>query len=217
MESERKREEEEERAKEAYRRHSSPRKRLLNALAVLQCRDAVAVDQGLDIFQRIYSRRPDNFVRSPFREWTALAFALSNALTLAVVPRQPEDIALTLELASRCPLLNIARSLQFTKHERLVELANQPECLELLEPDPADYTDIVCAKLEIPFNVASEVLIVERLYGHHPLVVLAVTVKWVLESRKAGGGLGKAEEARLCEVTCCQSRTPRAAFAGAGP
>ncbi len=224
VESEQRREEEDERSRSeaACLGHSSPRERLLDALAALQCGDVAVVDQALDIFRQIYCRRPDNFVRSPPCERTALAFALSNALTLDGVPRPPEDVALAMGLASCRPLLDIAHTLEFTDHERQVKFANLSECLELLEPDPADYTDIVCAKLEIPFNVASEgrekvPLVIERMYGRHPLVVLAVTIKWVLQGRKAAGDqLGKAEEGRLCEVTCCQPRTLHAAFLSAG-
>ncbi len=211
-------EEERERGRRlAWRRGKSARERVLDCLATLQCGDAEVVESALSIFRRIYTlrRRRADFVGSRVRERVALAFSVCNALTKAGVPRPPEDIATVMGLESRRPMLDIARCLGFTEEDR-AELSARQECTELLDPEPADYTDIVCAKLDIPFHVAGEIRevvprILARLYGRHPLVVLAVTIKSVLEAREGGQGLGREQERRLCEVARCQPRTLKAA------
>ncbi len=200
-------EEERERGRRlAWRRGKSARERVLDCLATLHCGDAEVVESALSIFRRIYTlrRRRADFVGSRVRERVALAFSVCNALTKAGVPRPPEDIATVMGLESRRPMLDIARCLGFTEEDR-AELSARQEC-----------TDIVCAKLDIPFHVAGEIReevprILTRLYGRHPLVVLAVTVKSVLEAREGGQGLGREQERRLCEVARCQPRTLKAA------
>ncbi len=177
------------------------------------------VDSVLSIFRRIYTlrrrRRRADFVGSGVRERAALAFSVCNALTRAGVPRPPEDVAAAMALESLRPMLDMARCLGFTEEEQS-ELSTWQECTELLDPDPADYTDVVCAKLDISFNIAGEIreevpCILAQLYGRHPLVVLAVTVKCVLEARAGGQALGREQERRLCEVARCQPRTLKAA------
>ncbi len=74
---------------------------------------------------------------------------MCNALTRAGVTRPPEDITTFMGLERRWPMLDIAHCLGFTA-EDWTELSTRQECTELLEPEPADYTDIVCAKLDIP-------------------------------------------------------------------
>ncbi len=213
-------EEERERGRQqAWRGRKSARERVLDCLATLQCGDAEVVDSALGIFRRIYTlrrrRRRADFVGSRVRERAALAFSVCNALTRAGVPRPPEDIAAVMGLESRRPMLDIARCLGFTEEDRS-ELSAWQECTELLDPEPADYTDIVCAKLDIPFHVAGQIReevprILAQLYGRHPLVVLAVAIKCVLEARSGGLGLGREQERRLCEVARCQPRTLKAA------
>lgn len=188
---------------------------------VLDALDRLGLDGNSELaaaacgtYARIYARRPARagFRKTGAKQRIALAFAVSNALTRGGAPRPIDDVlaACGAEGEGRRPLLNLPRYLDLGREERS---RLRREDYELEEPDPADYADLVCANLGIPFHVASRVrdetrTARRRLRGRQPLVILASVILRVLAAKQ-----GAEVEGQLCQIARCRPRSVRSALA----